>query len=206
MRCPLSLDKPDVLNDWTGFVRFTAGWYMIIMVKRSVVALIGGHYLYHLEGTELLPLPPIHKLDNPTEEQRLLTIFKQVDMTKNFYFSYSYDITSTLQRNLTGCAKAEGRGKWSFNARFAWNHHMLDPAFGQEVEDADGKGIVKSDWAIPLMHGHVDQASENFSSLLLSVLTKRARTHRPRPRRIRDPHCASVTLLCRCAVPEKRRQ
>ncbi|CAG7855197.1 Polyphosphoinositide phosphatase; AltName: Full=Phosphatidylinositol 3,5-bisphosphate 5-phosphatase; AltName: Full=SAC domain-containing protein 3 [Serendipita indica DSM 11827] len=103
------------------------------------------------------PISPIHKVDNPTEEQRLLTIFKQVDMTKNFYFSYSYDITSTLQRNLTGCAKAEARGKWSFNERFAWNHHMLDPAFGQGVS-ADGKSVVKSDWAIPLMHGHVDQA------------------------------------------------
>src|SRR5258706_2642858 len=86
---------------WTGFVKFTAGWYMVLITKRSVVALIGGHYLYHLEGTDMLPIALNHKVDNLVEEQRLLTMFRQVDMTKNFYFSYTYDITSTLQRNLT---------------------------------------------------------------------------------------------------------
>lgn len=27
-----------------GFVRFTAGWYLILVTKRSVVGLLGGHY------------------------------------------------------------------------------------------------------------------------------------------------------------------
>jgi hypothetical protein len=27
-----------------GFVRFTAGWYLILITKRSVVGLLGGHY------------------------------------------------------------------------------------------------------------------------------------------------------------------
>src|SRR4051812_7356780 len=98
------------------------------MVKRSVVALIGGHYVYHLEGTELLPVSSNHRIENPTEEQRLITIFKQVDMTKNFYFSYTYDITSTLQRNLTGSVEQQkqssrgigGKPTWSFNDRYAW--------------------------------------------------------------------------------------
>src|SRR5258706_8395179 len=34
---------------WTGFVKFTAGWYMVPITKRPVVALIGGYYLYRLE-------------------------------------------------------------------------------------------------------------------------------------------------------------
>lgn len=127
------------------------------MVKRSVVALIGGHYLYHLEGTETIPVTFNHRIDNPTEEQRMITIFKQVDMTKNFYFSYTYDITSTLQRNLTGTEKAESQGQWSFNERFTWNHHMLLDAFGDKKDE---KGIIRSHWAIPLIHGHVDQASQ----------------------------------------------
>ena len=130
---------------------------MILMTKRSVVALIGGHYLYHLEGTDMLPIALNHKIDNLVEEQRLLTIFRQVDMTKTFYFSYTYDITSTLQRNLTRMgANEHGLG---FVERFAWNHHMLVPAFGK-----DESGVVRSSWAIPIMHGHVDQASMFTSS------------------------------------------
>ena len=69
-----------------GFVRFTAGWYMILISKRSVVALIGGHYVYHCENTDIIPVAFNHKVDKPAEEQRLMNVFKQVDMSKNFYF------------------------------------------------------------------------------------------------------------------------
>jgi len=31
-----------------GFVRFLEGYYMILITKRSTVALIGGHYVYHI--------------------------------------------------------------------------------------------------------------------------------------------------------------
>lgn len=143
---------------------------MIIMIKRSVVALIGGHYLYHLEDTELLPISNPHTIKNPVEETRSITIFKQVDMTKNFYFSYTYDITSTLQRNLTGTTRAEDSVKpkrWPFNERYAWNAHMLLKAFGDKVDD---KGVIRSEWAIPLMHGHVDQASKCSDQDLAIIL------------------------------------
>ena len=69
-----------------GFIKFTAGWYMILITKRSVVALIGGHYIHHCENTDIIPVAFNHKVDKPTEEQRLMNIFKQVDMSKNFYF------------------------------------------------------------------------------------------------------------------------
>lgn len=82
---PLSLDFND-LPLLPGFIRFTAGWYMILISKRSVVALLGGHYLYHCENTDIVPVCFNHKLDKPAEEQRLMHIFKQVDMSKNFYF------------------------------------------------------------------------------------------------------------------------
>lgn len=69
-----------------GFIRFTAGWYIILVSKRSVVALLGGHYLYHCENSDIVPVAFNHKVDKPAEEQRLMNIFKQVDMSKNFYF------------------------------------------------------------------------------------------------------------------------
>ena len=62
---------------------------MIVISKRSVVALLGGHYLYHCEGTDIMPVCTSHKIEKPAEEQRLLNIFKQVDLSKNFYFRYT---------------------------------------------------------------------------------------------------------------------
>jgi len=34
----------------------------------------------------MLTIPSSQKIEKPSEEQRLMGIFKQVDMTKNFYF------------------------------------------------------------------------------------------------------------------------
>ena len=62
----------------------------------------------------MLPIALNRKIDNLFEEQRLLTIFRRVDMTKTFYFPYTYDITSTLQRNLTRRVPTSmGWGLWS---------------------------------------------------------------------------------------------
>jgi hypothetical protein len=72
----------------TGFVRFTAGWYMILISKRSVVALLGGHYVYHCENIEIVPVCFNHKVEKTSEEQSRMNMFKQVDLSKNFYFRY----------------------------------------------------------------------------------------------------------------------
>ena len=43
---------------------------MIIITKRSVVALLGGHYLYHCEETDIIPVCFNAKIEKPAEEQR----------------------------------------------------------------------------------------------------------------------------------------
>ncbi|KAM0255163.1 hypothetical protein ACHAQJ_006006 [Trichoderma viride] len=87
-----------------GFIKFTGPYYMLLITKKSTVAMIGGHYIHQVEGTELVPLTPGRsKVDarNKPEEQRYLTILHTLDLTKSFYYSYSYDITRTLQHNIT---------------------------------------------------------------------------------------------------------
>jgi phosphatidylinositol 3,5-bisphosphate 5-phosphatase len=39
-----------------GFVRFTDCYYLILITKKSSVALLGGHYVYHVDETCLIPL------------------------------------------------------------------------------------------------------------------------------------------------------
>ena len=41
------------------------------------------------------------------------------------------------------------------NDRFAWNHHLLTAAFGGSSPPSS-----RSHWLVPLIHGHVDQASK----------------------------------------------
>jgi hypothetical protein len=74
--------------------------------------------------------------------------------THSNVFSYTYDLTSTLQHNLTATNRSV-QGKWPFNDRFAWNFHLLTAPFTGQ----DGPA-VKPHWLLPLVHGHVDQASK----------------------------------------------
>ncbi|KAG0336490.1 phosphatidylinositol-3,5-bisphosphate 5-phosphatase, partial [Podila humilis] len=88
-----------------GFIRFTEGYYLTMITKRSSVALIGGHYIFHIDATSTISIhsstTPTSKLDKNSDEARYLQMYQMVDLTKNFYFSYSYDITRTLQANMT---------------------------------------------------------------------------------------------------------
>ncbi|RUP50534.1 hypothetical protein BC936DRAFT_138689 [Jimgerdemannia flammicorona] len=51
-----------------GFIRFTETYYISLITKKSVVALIGGHYIYHIDETELLPIGQPSKLEKNSEE------------------------------------------------------------------------------------------------------------------------------------------
>lgn len=82
-------------------------------------------------------------------------------------FSYTYDLTSTLQHNLTGSSRAVQDGPWPFNDRYAWNFHMLTAAFG-DMETPH----LKPQWILPLMHGHVDQASTYMTLARVKRLLK----------------------------------
>ncbi|KAH9477025.1 Polyphosphoinositide phosphatase [Psilocybe cubensis] len=165
------LGKAKMFFGIAGFIRFTAGWYMILITKRSVVALLGGHYLYHCENSDIVPVPFNHKIEKPAEEQRLMNIFKQVDMSKNFYFSYTYDLTSTLQHNLTGEVRS-GENDWPINDRFAWNFHMLTAPFSKQATPP-----LNHYWLLPLVHGHVDQAKLTVLGrvIFVTLIARRSR-------------------------------
>src|SRR5271170_224579 len=66
-----------------GFIRFTGPYYMIFITKRVQVAMIGGHYIYRIDGTELVPLAPAGygrvKPDRNPEETRFVSILNNLD-------------------------------------------------------------------------------------------------------------------------------
>ena len=172
-----------------GFVSFTEGFFMILITKKSPVALIGGHYVYHIDDTVTCSLSDsvgsftssLQSLSSLTAaiassissslggqsaspsliEQRYLQIFSHMDTTKNFYFSYSYDISRTLQYNLTTPANQATN-----NSMFVWNHFLLNGHFDP-----------KSDWYIPAIYGFVDQSKISVygHNLLVTLIARRSR-------------------------------
>jgi hypothetical protein len=166
-------------NTWglMGFVRFTEAYYMVLITKRNQVAMIGGHYVYQVDGTELVPLTTGSSSrfakDRSPDEARYLSIFHSLDLTRGFYFSYSYDITRSLQQNIIRERHALNEGhahaKPDFQDMFVWNHHLLQPA----------EGVLKNlyDWCRPVIHGSVDQSSIDVFGrrIYITLLARRSR-------------------------------
>uniref|UniRef100_H2MFX1 FIG4 phosphoinositide 5-phosphatase n=1 Tax=Oryzias latipes TaxID=8090 RepID=H2MFX1_ORYLA len=84
-----------------GFVRFLEGYYIVLITKRRVMADIGGHYIYKIEDTTMIYIPNDSVRVTHPDEARYVRIFQNVDLSSNFYFSYSYDLSHSLQCNLT---------------------------------------------------------------------------------------------------------
>lgn len=144
-----------------GFVRFTQGWYMIFITKRRQVALLGGHYIYHIDETRLVPIGLHAKIDKNSDEARYIATFQNIDLAKNFYFSYTYDITNSLQNNLKQppLGTDNGHDALLHNDMFIWNHYLLSSGF---------KNLnSRSGWILPLIYGFVDQASTYTKSIIM---------------------------------------
>ncbi|OQO00221.1 hypothetical protein B0A48_14008 [Cryoendolithus antarcticus] len=160
-----------------GFIRFTESYYMLLITKRQQVAIIGGHYVYQVEATDLVPLTTgsssSFMRNRNAEEARFLSIFNNLDLSKSFYFSYSYNITRTLQQNIILQREAllEGRhpGTPDYNNVFVWNHHLLGPA--RRVLDH------AYDWCMPIVHGFIDQAALDVfgRSIYITIVGRRSR-------------------------------
>ncbi|KAI8623853.1 SacI homology domain-containing protein [Xylariaceae sp. FL1651] len=159
-----------------GFIRFTGPYYMLLITKKNTVAMIGGHYVYQVDGTELIPLTPAkYKTDtrNP-EESRFLGILNHLDLTRSFYYSYSYDITRTLQHNISRERAAlvgglPGPTYHDYSKMFVWNSHLLQPA-----SDALSDPF---DWCRPIVHGYVDQAAISVygRTAHITIIARRSR-------------------------------
>lgn len=84
-----------------GFIKFLEGYYLILVTKRTLCAVVGRHLIYTIKDTVLLRVnDPNNKQFHPLEV-KYLKLFCNVDLASNFYFSYSYDLTRTLQYNLS---------------------------------------------------------------------------------------------------------
>ncbi|CAO2654910.1 Nn.00g116430.m01.CDS01 [Neocucurbitaria sp. VM-36] len=160
-----------------GFIRFTEAYYMLLVTKRAQVAMLGGHYIYQVDGTEMIPLTTgstsrFQKDRNP-EEARFLAILNNMDLTRSFYFSYSYNVTRSLQQNMIKERTALNEGianpERDFQDMFVWNNHLLDPA----------RDTFKNvyDWCLPVIHGYIDQSSLDVFGrrIYLTIIARRSR-------------------------------
>ena len=75
-----------------GFIKFTEGYYMILVTKQMPVAILGYHVLFTIEDVAMIYVPYIPDKSNIKEtnldEQKYLKMFQSIDLRQNFYYRY----------------------------------------------------------------------------------------------------------------------
>uniref|UniRef100_A0AAQ6IFH1 SAC domain-containing protein n=1 Tax=Anabas testudineus TaxID=64144 RepID=A0AAQ6IFH1_ANATE len=159
-----------------GFVRFLEGYYIVLITKRRKVADIGGHSIYKIEDTSMIYIPNDSVRVTHPDEARYVRIFQNVDLSSNFYFSYSYDLSHSLQYNLTLLQRPYDL--WLSEASSAEEEvHTQSKQDSFDIFEDEGLP-TQVDQADPYAHVaalHFDQMLQRFGSpiIILNLVKKR---------------------------------
>ncbi|KAA8534733.1 hypothetical protein F0562_029825 [Nyssa sinensis] len=85
-----------------GFIKFLGPYYMLLITKRRQIGAICGHAIYAISKSEMIPLPNSTVQANMAcskNENRYKKLLCMVDLTKDFFFSYSYHVMRSLTKD-----------------------------------------------------------------------------------------------------------
>eukprot|EP00644_Phytophthora_capsici_P012545 jgi/Phyca11/113014/e_gw1.23.547.1 len=147
-----------------GCIRFLRGYYFIFVTQRRKIGNIGGNSIYGISATQQLNVSPLEEDRKEEAEARYLGLFHFLDLTKDFYFSYSYDITHTLQHNMTTEHSEPAE-------MFTWNSYLT-----RDLGECLSGGAA-ADLIVPLVLGCYEQRKCSVFGRLVSIvlLARRSR-------------------------------
>jgi len=96
---PITVPVP-LAHGILGFVRFLKGFYIVLITQKKKVTTIGQHNIYQVKDTQIVPLFRTVSNSNREDEAKYLQIFNRIEIGTGFYFSYTYDLTKSLQENM----------------------------------------------------------------------------------------------------------
>ncbi|XP_076901211.1 phosphoinositide phosphatase SAC2-like isoform X1 [Bidens hawaiensis] len=150
-----------------GFIKFLGPYYMLIITKRRKIGVICGHAVYAIAQSKILPVPSstnAHNVAFSKNENRYKKLLCSVDLTKDFFFSYSYQVMQSLQKNLS----AQESGQHVYETMFVWNEFLTTAVHSQ---------LKNRLWTVALVFGFFKQVKLLISDkeFKLTLIARRSR-------------------------------
>ncbi|KAL2243161.1 phosphoinositide phosphatase SAC2 [Sesamum indicum] len=150
-----------------GFIKFLGPYYMLLISKRRKVGTICGHAVYSVAKSEMIPITnaTVHSnMAYSKNENRYKKLLRNVDLTKDFFFSYSYHVMLSLQKNLSN----HETGLILYETMFVWNEFLTRGIRNQ---------LKNSIWTVALVYGFFKQVklSINGRDFNLILIARRSR-------------------------------
>jgi hypothetical protein len=155
-----------------GFIKLLDSYYLILVTKKVKVASVHGHYIYSIADTQMVQVT--FKPRQNAEESRYKSLLQITDLTKEFYFSFTYDLSNTMQNNFVNVSDYRS-GHKVVRDMFVWNSFALKPLTGVIEGIATRE---ENPWVVPIIHGFVMQRSFRLAGGQLMKVTLIARRSR----------------------------
>ncbi|CAL0330254.1 unnamed protein product [Lupinus luteus] len=151
-----------------GFIKFLGPYYMLLITKRRQIGAICGHAVYAVSKSEMIPLPNSSvwsNIINSKNENRYKKLLCTVDLTKDFYFSYSYHVMRNLQRNMYD----HESDQVLYETMFVWNEFLT-----RGIRN----NLHNTLWTVALVYGFFKQDTLTTVSgreFILTLIARRSR-------------------------------
>ncbi|CAH8669548.1 unnamed protein product [Schistosoma margrebowiei] len=120
-----------------------------------------------------------------SDEMRYLKLFSSVDLASNFYFSYTYDLSHSLQYNMEPLFKSDRQeyihlltSKYIPNDKYVWNWRLIPPRF-QPGCNRNGSRLISDqpEWFTLLFHGSISQIALSACRMpmMVTLIARRSR-------------------------------
>lgn len=154
-----------------GCFRFLEGYYLLLVSKRRYMGSICGHKVYGIAEKGLVQLthPAVQASESAAERRYRKLLLTGLDLTKSFFFSYTYCLSRSLQDNFLSSQQQGALGADdTFDNMYVWNEFLTRP-----LRDALGN----TRWLLGLVHGFWQQRTLSLfgRSLTLTLIARRSK-------------------------------
>ncbi|CZS97656.1 probable synaptojanin-1 [Rhynchosporium agropyri] len=159
-----------------GMIKLRLDKYIIVITKAQPMGRLKGHMVYKVISTEFLPLRerPLHD----PEEDNYLSLLKTFIKSGPLYFSYSFDLTNTFQRQSQIDQSAP---LWKrADDRFFWNKFIQSDLIdfrSMGTRNHQGQQPAVDPYILPVIFGMMEITSTRIKStpLTMVLITRRSR-------------------------------
>ncbi|KAB1218308.1 Phosphoinositide phosphatase SAC2 [Morella rubra] len=150
-----------------GFIKFLGPYYLLLITKRRKIGAICGHTIYAIAKSEMILIPNstvLPKMALSKNENRYKKLLCTVDLTKDFFFSYSYHVMRSLQNNLSD----NKAGEFLYETMFVWNEFLT-----RGIRN----NLKNTLWTVALVYGFFKQVKLSVSDrdFNLTLIARRSR-------------------------------
>ncbi|CCC71244.1 hypothetical protein NCAS_0G03570 [Naumovozyma castellii] len=148
-----------------GFIKLKLNKYAIIANSVEETGKINNHSIYKVVSHSIVPCKVISRIDS--DESEYLKLLELQLKNATLFFSYTYDLTNSLQRN--SVAKDT-----PVDDRFFWNHFLTEEL--RSLRDTNNLTQLNN-FIQPVIYGYVKVTDTIFHSTPISIglITRRSR-------------------------------